>query len=347
VIPGAGHTASAEFPAMGTAVGVTAHAATAHGVTAAESLPQARALVEALEAIWSRFRPTSDVGRLNRAEGAPVAVDPRTDALLRQAKRLAALSGGAYDPTLGRLVQAWEQAAPAPPEPSALVAALATRGPDRLEPVGGVGRDGRDPDAPPRWRLTGDAQLDLGGLAKGQTADAVRDLLRSNGAASALVTLGTSSVAVWGRHPGGRPWRVGLAAVGAAAGQVIGHLELIAGSLSTSSNALRAGGAGPGGPSRPAAALAARDVLNPDTGRPADSGVGAVSVVAAAGAAAEAYSTAILVRGAEWALDQYQALACGPDAFEAVIQDRDAVLVTPGLRGRFHPARPTQVNTSS
>jgi thiamine biosynthesis lipoprotein len=336
VDPSDGFVSSDEFSAMGTTISLKIHGGDPTG-----SLSQARQLVAQLEALWSRFLPDSDIGRLNRADGQPTAVDLSTDRLLRAAKRLAALTDGAYDPTLGAVIEAWEHAAGDPPDPIVIARAVSTAGAHRLEPItlatsadgpacaDGAGCSGSlvwslPPNSQLQWQLGKGAHLDLGGLAKGYTADAVRDRCRLNGMTGALVTFGTSSVAAWGNHVSGRPWRVGLAAVGAPVGQVIGHLELTSGAVSTSSNALRAG-----------ARLSARHVLDPLTGRPAESDVEAVSVVASTGVVAEAYSTAILVKGSPWALEQYRARAGSPQAFDAVIQQRGAVLVTPGLRQRL------------
>ena len=53
-------------------------------------------------------------------------------------------------------------------------------------------------------------RLDLGGVAKGYTADACRDLAVSMGARGVLVSVGTSSVSVFGTRADGSPWRAGL-----------------------------------------------------------------------------------------------------------------------------------------
>lgn len=52
--------------------------------------------------------------------------------------------------------------------------------------------------------------LDLGGIAKGRTADECRDLAVDMGARGVLVSIGTSSIAAYATRPDGGPWRVGL-----------------------------------------------------------------------------------------------------------------------------------------
>src|SRR5688500_20036364 len=51
-----------------------------------------------LERCWSRFLPDSDISRLNRACGRPVAVDPSTITLLTEMAAGARATIGAFDP---------------------------------------------------------------------------------------------------------------------------------------------------------------------------------------------------------------------------------------------------------
>ena len=162
-------------------------------------------------------------------------------------------------------------------------------------------------------------RLDLGGIAKGYTADACRDLAVSMGARGVLVSVGTSSVSVFGTRADGSPWRAGLRDPNGAPTAVSGVVELPVGdmaSLSTSGDNLgpmgsvRAGAA-PDPVSVPASDPHAREtsretpggggrifnhhIIDPRTGYPAHAGVRQVSVVASSGVLAEALSTALLV----------------------------------------------------
>ena len=162
-------------------------------------------------------------------------------------------------------------------------------------------------------------RLDLGGIAKGYTADACRDLAVSMGARGVLVSVGTSSVSVFGTRADGSPWRAGLRDPNGAPTAVSGVVELPVGdmaSLSTSGDNLGPMGcvrawAAPDPVSVPASDPHAREtsretpggggrifnhhIIDPRTGYPAHAGVRQVSVVASSGVLAEALSTALLV----------------------------------------------------
>ena len=158
-------------------------------------------------------------------------------------------------------------------------------------------------------------RLDLGGVAKGYTADACRDLAVSMGARGVLVSVGTSSVSVFGTRADGSPWRAGVRDPNGSPTVVSGVVELPVGdmaSLSTSGDNLgpmgsvRAGAA-PDPVSDPHARETSREtpggggrifdhhIIDPRTGYPAHAGVRQVSVVASSGVLAEALSTALLV----------------------------------------------------
>ncbi|MBK5289353.1 MAG: FAD:protein FMN transferase, partial [Acidimicrobiia bacterium] len=64
------------------------------------------AQLERLESQWSRFRPDSEISRLNERPGVPVLVSPTTFELIGRAVEGWRLTAGRFDPTLLREVRA-------------------------------------------------------------------------------------------------------------------------------------------------------------------------------------------------------------------------------------------------
>jgi thiamine biosynthesis lipoprotein len=154
-----------------------------------------------LERIFSLYDPNSDLSRLNRAG---ILVDPAPELvdLLGDAAHVAALTGGAFDPTVQPLWTLYadhfsaEGHDPNGPSEAAVRAALGHVGLHHLH----VSRD--------RIALDSGAALTLNGIAQGSITDRVVALLRQAGITSALVDMGEPCAL--GRAEG-RPWRVGIA----------------------------------------------------------------------------------------------------------------------------------------
>ena len=212
-----------------------------------------------------RHPQPSREGTSDAEAGPGLVVSEETDRLLRDALTLAEGTGGAFNPMIGPLVAAWDVKAmraayvagrPLPPAPSACVveAALRASSWDLLSRVGERRWAVRVPGESVGGMEVPSPRVDLGGIAKGYTADACRDLAVSMGARGVLVSVGTSSVSVSGTRADGSPWRVGLRDPHGAPTAIAGVVELPAGgmaSLSTSGDnlgplgRLRAACAGP------------------------------------------------------------------------------------------------------
>ena len=87
------------------AMGSDAHLVVVGGTDDLADRAQAR--IDQLEDRWSRFRPDSEISRLNRRAGTPVVVSPDTVGLVERATEAWRFSGGAFDPTvLGPMIRA-------------------------------------------------------------------------------------------------------------------------------------------------------------------------------------------------------------------------------------------------
>lgn len=74
----------------------------------AAALGEAFDEVARLEAVMSSWRADSEVARLNAAGTAPFALSPDLFAVLDSSLALAAMTGGAFDPTVEPLAAAWD-----------------------------------------------------------------------------------------------------------------------------------------------------------------------------------------------------------------------------------------------
>jgi thiamine biosynthesis lipoprotein len=170
----------------------------------ATAVEEALDVVERLDRQLSHYRPASDLCDLNRrAASAAVPVEPGFFDLLRRARALSAMTGGAFDITAGPLVRCWGffQREGRVPGAAELAAALKLVGMGNVE----LDEDARSV----RFRRPG-VELHLGAIGKGYAVDRAIERLRELGIPGALVHGGNSSIAALGTGPDGEPWPVGL-----------------------------------------------------------------------------------------------------------------------------------------
>ncbi|OYX46401.1 MAG: hypothetical protein B7Y97_13565 [Sphingomonas sp. 32-66-10] len=171
--------------------------------------PQAlEALVQSeLDAVvreMSQWEWDSEISRFNRAEaGSWHVLSPGFFHVLRGGLAMARVTGGAFDPTLGAVVDLWGFGPVAvehiPPLPDALAQALALSGWQKLE-LDETSRRARQP---------GGLRLDFSGIAKGHGLDRVARALEQAGHRSFLFELGGELIAR-GLKPDAYPWWVEL-----------------------------------------------------------------------------------------------------------------------------------------
>ena len=96
---------SASFFLMDTVITVTLYTDEA---TARPILAECRALLEELDALWSRTKSESDVSRYNEGEVGTISMDPRTVELLEVALEVSEATDGAFDITVAPLLTLWK-----------------------------------------------------------------------------------------------------------------------------------------------------------------------------------------------------------------------------------------------
>lgn len=283
---------------------------------AADSLQDARSKVAQLEGLLSRFLPDSEIARVNRSAGIrSEKVSRETYHVLSQAVEFSHRFPGCFDVTIGPLVALWQQSRESGTEPDASSIA-------RLLPM----VDFRDLLLDPRQMAAGlrnpGQAVDLGGIGKGLAGDLILEVIRESGVSSAYSNLG-GNVVTLGTRPDGTPWQIGIQHPRRAHG-LIGAVSVVNQTVVTSGDYQRYFTDNQG--------KRHHHILNPATGRPAESGLISVSIVADRSLEADALSTILFVAGMEKGLE----FLSGYPGTEAILVDSHLhVYVTPGLKHRF------------
>ncbi len=238
-----------------------------------------------IDAFLSNYKPDSELSRINReAGGRAVAISQEMTDLLAACLRYHRASEGAFDITVGALVETWGFFRGDGKMPSRWSLWLARRK---------VGSRHIELDRAKRTVrfLRSGLRLDPGGIGKGYAVDRAVDALREYGIERALVSAGTSSIYALGAPPGDpRGWTVSIRDPSGSSASA-GEIALKDRSLSSS------------GSDEKFFEFAGKryaHVLDPRTGRPA-AGMRSVSVITPKTIDSEAWATAIFVNGADWA----------------------------------------------
>ena len=252
------------------------------------ALSEAEMMFVRAERVLSRFDPFSELSRLNHSTGRWIPVSALLWTVIAQALVMADETDGLFDPTqLNALLAAgydrsFDHLAGEPPRPT---------GGDPVATPGQWQAVALDAETQAVWLPPG-LGLDLGGIAKGYTAQLVVDFLGETG--PSLVDASGDICA--GAAPAGWPgWPVGLRAPGAAdSGVELLSLWLAEGSMATSGIDYRRW-------QRDGEMM--HHLMDPRTGRSAQTDLLTVTVLAHSAVRAEAWATAALVAGSSSAFD--------------------------------------------
>lgn len=174
------------------------------GVTLTNVREDIELLLESINRQMSTYRPDSDLSRFNQAEAGSWQVLPADFwRVVRYSLQLAEDTNGAFDPTVGPLVNLWgfgpDPKRDEPPAAVQLAAVQARTGYQRL----GLRESDQSLLQP------GDAYVDLSAVAKGYAVDKVADLLLGIGVENLLVEIG-GELRAHGAKPAGQPWKVAI-----------------------------------------------------------------------------------------------------------------------------------------
>jgi thiamine biosynthesis lipoprotein len=270
-------------------------------------LDTARDRIEHLEARWSRFRPDSEVGRLNASAGEALTVSDDTVALVTRAIDAWRFTGGSFDVTvLGPMLRAGYDRSfedvriGAMSRPNSLIVGCTN-----------IEVDGNHITIPAG---TG---IDPGGIGKGLAADLVVDDIIAAGAAGVCVNMG-GDARMRGIGPDGAGWTIAVEHPWLTGALV--HLGISDGAIATSTTLKRRWTVD---------GVARHHLIDPATGEPSTTDLNLVTVIAGNAWAAEVLAKAVLIRGSARPFD----LIDGSGAQALVVRSDGAVVVSSGFVG--------------
>ena len=268
-----------------------------------------------IERVFSVNLSNSVISQVNQSAGiAPVVVPEEVVFVLQEALRIAEKTGGAFDPTVGPLVDLWDIGGDNSQVPGQQAIDRALSLVDwRLVEV--------DPAARTVFLKKQGMALDLGGIAKGFAADQLVAMAQEVGVGRALIDLG-GNIYAFGVKEDGSPWRVGVKDPENPAARPVLRLELKDQSIVTSGMYERF---------FEQDGIRYHHILNPATGFPVRNDILSVTIASKSSMLADALSTSVFILGRERGLRLLE----GEQAEGVIIAQDGTVSATNGITGQL------------
>lgn len=281
-----------------------------YGQNTADAFDQIEQYMSSLESKVSRTRTDSEISLLNSAGSYELSEDTVT--LLQLSVLYADATDGAFDPTVGSLVDLWSEArmSETMPDPARIAELVSFVGWKQLSLNGSTATLGKY------------QTLDFGGIAKGYAADIVKDIFIDAGVTSASFSMG-GNVGTLGTKPDGSPWVIGIRDPNGTANDYLATVRVKDQFVITSGDYERY---------FEIDGVRYHHILDPTTGMPVRNGLRSVTIVSDTAVLGDAYSTALFVMGLSDGLDFWRE----HPGFEAIfITDKNEIVVTEGLDSVF------------
>lgn len=173
---------------------------------ASQVIDEAFELCEQYEGMFSKSLEGSDIYSINHAGGEPVECFPETVELIEKGINYGVLSGGKFDITIGKVSDLWDFHSD---DAQHIEFAI----PDHeniLSAVSHVDYNCINIDGNEVWLSDEEAQIDLGGIAKGYIEDKVTQLLIERGVTSAVIDLGGNVSTIGYKDGENTPFLIGI-----------------------------------------------------------------------------------------------------------------------------------------
>lgn len=242
-------------------------------------------LLARINKAFSTYDPQSELSRFNRNPSTDwIAVSPALQAIVAEALRISSLSNGAFDITVGPLVNLWgfgpEARRDQAPSDDAITQARQRVGYWRLQ-------SREQPPALQKERP--DLYVDLSGIAKGYAVDQLAALVEAAGIHNYLVSI-AGEIRAKGHNGRKQPWSIAIEKPVSGQRAVERLIQIGNHSVSTSGdyrNFFEQGG------------QRYSHIINPHTGRPVVQTLGSVTVITNQSMIADAIATTLMASGAE------------------------------------------------
>ncbi|MEP5765578.1 MAG: FAD:protein FMN transferase [Halieaceae bacterium] len=244
------------------------------------------ARLESINASMSTYRDDSEISRFNASPvGEWFELSAEFAQVFAMARSVGEASGGAYDVSVGPLVDLWgfgPAMGDTVPSAEAIAAAMEIVGESQLE----------FDDQALALRKPVAMELDFSSIAKGYAVDVLAEWLLSRGVADFLVEVG-GEIRVAGERPSGGPWRIAVEKPDHAGREMVAAVMLSDAAVATSGdyrNFFEVDG------------VRYSHTIDPRTGAPVRHELVSVTVIEASAAMADAWATALTVLGTEKAM---------------------------------------------
>ncbi|GAA0110231.1 FAD:protein FMN transferase [Clostridium tertium] len=296
---------------MGTVVTVTLYDSNDEGI-----LDKVFTKVKELESTLSINENGTLVDKINESAGIePVKVDYDTYTVIKKGLEYAKLSNGLFDISVGPIVKLWNIGLPEAKVPTQ------EEIDSRIPLVGYSDVELNDEENTVFLKRQG-MMIDLGGVAKGYTADVISDILTEEGVKSAIIDLG-GNIFAHGLKVDGSTWRIGIQNPFSDRGDIIGTITVKNKSIVTSGiyeRYIEKDG------------IKYHHILSPKTGYPYENEIAGITIISDKSSDGDALSTSVFAMGVEEGMKFVNT----QEGIDAIFVTKDnKIYITDGIRDIF------------
>lgn len=272
--------------------------------------------VKELESTLSINENGTLVDKINESAGIePVKVDYDTYTVIKKGLEYAKLSNGLFDISVGPIVKLWNIGLPEAKVPTQEEI-------DSKIPLVGYSDVELNEEESTVFLKKHGMMIDLGGVAKGYTADVISDMLTEEGVKSAIIDLG-GNIFAHGTKVDGSTWRIGIQNPFSDRGDIIGTITVKNKSIVTSGiyeRYIEKDG------------IKYHHILSPKTGYPYENEIVGITIISNKSSDGDALSTSVFAMGVEEGMKFVNT----QEGIDAIFVTKDnQIYITDGIRDIF------------